>query len=145
MKNFNNALRLAILSLSYTALLSCSSSPIMDKWDKSSQDPAIDAAKSTVFKQGITVSDTAQRALPIRIPKTAPWLLDSVNATYQGGLDAKTTILALLHNQPVRFELSGNGPKVTANPSATTFQEHLDSIAAPVSYTHLTLPTKRIV
>jgi hypothetical protein len=136
MNSFSHTLRLAVLSLSYMALLSCSSAPTEERWNTSSQDSAIDAAKSITFKQGVTVTDTAQKAQPVRMPKTAPWLLDSVSATYQGELDAKTAILSLLHNQPVRFELSGNGPNVKANPSATTFQEHLDSIAAQANWAY---------
>lgn len=134
MKTQLDLTKIAIIGLFYSFLLSCSATPIGENWDKSSQDEALESIKSS--KQGITISETAQRARPVRIPKNAPWLSDPITANYSGGLDAKTTILSILHKQPVRFEMLDNGPPVTANPRAKTYREHLDAIAAQANWAY---------
>jgi len=117
-------------------LHSCSSTPKDNNWKIDSSEKAMTAAKSLASKHGTTVSKTSQKPRPIRIPKTATWLNHPVQAAYAGNIDAKTAILSILHNQPVRFEVSTNGPPVKANPNAKTFKQHLDAISEQANWSY---------
>lgn len=117
-------------------LWSCSSIKQTTNIEQTTGDQEIINAKLSAIKHGTTISQTSQKPQLIKIPKEAPWLNQNIDATYTGNIDAKTAIISILQNQPLRFEVSTNGPLVKANPKARTFKQHLDSISEQANWSY---------
>jgi len=115
-------------------LLSCSAAP-KKGWDQSTHQIPFEEVKAKASRNGVIVTQTAQMARPMRISKSSPWLDQSIVANYRG-LNAKTAIRAILDQRPVRFEIDGGGPRVSALPNAATYREHLDAIAVQANWSY---------
>ena len=125
-----------IYSLLILLILGCNNFKQNQNAEEIEPEAAINQAKLISLKQGTSVSDTSQKPTLIRVPKAAPWLNHPLEATYSGNIDAKTALLSILHNQPVRFEVASNGPAVKANPKAKTFKQHLDTICEQANWSY---------
>lgn len=123
-------------SLLVCLLLSCSSIEQITNVEQTTGDQEIINAKLSAIKHGTTISQTSQKPQLIKIPKEAPWLNQNIDVTYTGSIDAKTAIISILQNQPLRFEVSTNGPLVKANPKARTFKQHLDTISEQANWSY---------
>lgn len=117
-------------------LWSCSSIEQITNVEQTTGDQELRNAKLSAIKHGTTISQTSQKPQLIKVPKEAPWLNQNIDVTYTGGIDAKTAIISILQNQPLRFEVSTNGPLVKANPKARTFKQHLDSISEQANWSY---------
>jgi hypothetical protein len=124
------------LSLFVFLMLGCNSIKQNQSIELIKPEQEISDIKSLTIKQGTTVSETSQKPKLIKVSKAAPWLSQSLEASYAGNIDAKTVILSILNKQPVKFEVEGNGPPVKADPKAKTFKQHLDAIAEQANWSY---------
>ena len=124
------------LSLIVFLILGCNIIKQKQTVEEIRPEQSINQAKALTIKQGTSVSQTAQKPTLIRVPKAAPWLNHPLEASYSGNIDAKTALLSILSNQPVKFEVSGNGPHVKANPKAKTYKQHLDTISEQANWSY---------
>ena len=125
-----------IFSLTFMLILGCNSVKQNQKVVEIEPEQAINEAKLLNVKHGTLVSDTSQKPQLIKIPKRAPWLYHPLEASYSGNIDAKTALLSILNNQPIRFEVASNGPPVKADPNAKTFKQHLDTITEQANWSY---------
>lgn len=125
-----------IFSLTFMLVLGCNSVKQNQKVVEIKPEQAINEAKLLTVKHGTLVSDTSQKPQLIKIPKQAPWLYHPLEASYSGNIDAKTALLSILNNQPIRFEVASNGPPVKADPKAKTFKQHLDTITEQANWSY---------
>ena len=124
------------LSLIVFLILGCNIIKQKQTVEEIRPEQSINQVKALTIKQGTSVSQTAQKPTLIRVPKSAPWLNHPLEASYSGNIDAKTALLSILSNQPVKFEVSGNGPPVKANPKAKTYKQHLDTISEQANWSY---------
>jgi hypothetical protein len=136
MPTLNHYTHKLIYSLIACLIVGCNSIKQNQATVEIKPEQAISDAKSLTLKQGTLVSNTSQRPILIRVPKAAPWLNHRLEASYSGNVDAKTALLSILGNQPVRFEVTGNGPMVKADPKAKTFKQHLDTISEQANWSY---------
>lgn len=132
----NNLWHKLALSLVTLLMLGCNSLKQNQATVDIQPEQAINDVKSLTIKQGTTVSATSQKPKLIKVSKAAPWLNHPLKANYSGNIDAKTALLSILGKQPVRFEVTGNGPMVKANPKAKTFKQHLDTISEQANWSY---------
>jgi len=126
-----SVLLLPLLSL---ILLSCSAAP-RQGWDTSIRETKVEEAKAKSARNGVIITNSAQPPRVVRVSKSAPWLDDSIVSNYRG-LDAKTAVLAILDQRPIRFDVKSNGPLVRALPKANTIRQHLDAIAVQANWAY---------
>lgn len=86
-------------------------------------------------------ADNARRnvspPVPIKIPREAPWLADTVTARYNQNLTASQAIKVISQGRPVRFNfVPEKDPKVSSPIGAITFQDHLDAICSYADWTY---------
>lgn len=115
-------------------LLSCSMVP-KHVWDASDADATVEEVKAKASRNGIIITNSAQAPKLVRVSKTAPWLDDSIISNYRD-LNAKTAILGILEQRPIRFDVSSSGPLVKALPRASTIRQHLDAIAVQANWAY---------
>ena len=123
-------------SLFIFLMLGCNSIKQNQKTETLKPEQAINDAKALIRKQGTSVSETSQKPKLVKVSKAAPWLNHPLKASYAGNIDAKTVLLSILSNQPVKFEIEGNGPPVKADPKAKTFKQHLDTICEQANWAY---------
>lgn len=123
-------------SLFIFLMLGCNSIKQNQKTETLQPEQAINDAKALTRKQGTSVSETSQKPKLVKVSKAAPWLNHPLKASYAGNIDAKTVLLSILSNQPVKFEIEGNGPPVKADPKAKTFKQHLDTICEQANWAY---------
>lgn len=136
MPNPNHLTHQLICSLTIMLMLGCNSVKQNQKVVEIEPEQDISEAKLLTVQHGTSVSDTSQKPQLIKIPKQAPWLYHPLEASYSGNIDAKTALLSILNNQPVRFEVASNGPPVKADPKAKTFKQHLDTITEQANWSY---------
>jgi hypothetical protein len=132
----NNLAHKLALSLIVLHMLGCNSLKQNQATEDIQPEQSINDVKSLTKKQGTLVSATSQKPKLIKVSKAAPWLNHPLEANYTGNIEAKTALLSILSKQPVRFEVTGNGPLVKANPKAKTFKQHLDTISEQANWSY---------